>query len=175
MRPRGRRRKRAAPAQKASRSSTCDIGRGPNLPQPLGEGQPRDGDAAELPLQGLEQGHDVPHREDVVRHKCPKGIDPVDLLVDRVARQGCLEWREAFLKSLRSVHRGFPCVQEAGQNLLLATAGARQRHVGVERPKRPLARASDPVPLAQSDQNESPAAQVNLLVLPTSTAVARCS
>ena len=50
-------------------------------------GQPRDFDAAEPPLQGLEQGHEIPHGEDVVFHEQTQRIQPVDFLVNGMVQQ----------------------------------------------------------------------------------------
>ena len=69
-------------------------------------GQPRDFDAAEPPLQGLEQGHEIPHGEGVVFHEQAQRVQPVDLLVDGMVQQCGLERRETFLNVLKSIHRG---------------------------------------------------------------------
>jgi hypothetical protein len=67
-------------------------------------GQPRDFDAGEPPLQGLEQGHEIPNGEDVVFHEQAQRVQPVDFLVNGMVQQPGPDRREAFLNLVESIH-----------------------------------------------------------------------
>jgi hypothetical protein len=65
--------------------------------EPTAEGisgrQPRDFDTAEAALQGLEQGHEIPHGEDVVFHEQAQRVWPVDFLVNGMGQECSLQTR----------------------------------------------------------------------------------
>ena len=50
-------------------------------------GEPRDFNAAESPLQHLEQRHEIPHGEDVVFHEKSQRINAINFAVDAVFEQ----------------------------------------------------------------------------------------
>ena len=57
----------------------------------VGNGQPRHFDAAELPLERFEQGHEVPDGEDMVFHEQVQRLQAVDFPVNGMVQQSDLE------------------------------------------------------------------------------------
>src|ERR1700682_3550611 len=68
-------------------------------------GQPRDFDAAEPPLQSLEQRHEIPHGDGVMSQKQAQGVQPINFVIDGMAQERSPWLREACLNLLQSIYR----------------------------------------------------------------------
>ena len=92
----------------------------------IGGGQPRHFDAAEPLLQRLEQGHEVPHGEDMVFHEQAQRLQPVDFPVNGMVQQCGPQRREPFLNDVQAIHRGFlfPFLWRAARLCLFLECGA---------------------------------------------------
>ena len=75
----------------------------------VGGWYPWDFDAAKLPLQHLEQRHEVPHSKNVMFHKQPQRIYAINFGVDAMIEQSVLQRSDSLFDCVKWIQWSFFC------------------------------------------------------------------